>query len=145
MPSPRENLFGVRRNSVAAFTSRLGGKMGRWRGLWAKQEQRNREMLAQCEAGVPLAEIAAEHGVSAERVRQIVRRLGVPGTGPSAWSPTDTATLRRLWRKGLTASLIADQLGVTKNAITSRANRLDLPSRRPTNQEQPVVRMRKGR
>ena len=122
-----------------------GAKMGRWRGLWAKQEQRNREMLAQCEAGVPLAEIAAEHGVSAERVRQIVRRLGVPGTGPSAWSPTDTATLRRLWRKGLTASLIADKLGVTKDAITSRANRLDLPSRRPTNQEQPAVRMRKGR
>jgi DNA-binding CsgD family transcriptional regulator len=113
-----------------------GGKMGRRRGLWAKQEQRNREMLAQCEAGVPLAEIGAEHGVSAERVRQIVRCLGVPGTGPSAWSPTDTATLRRLWRKGLTASLIADQLGVTKDAITSRANRLDLPSRRPTNQEQ---------
>ena len=110
--------------------------MGRRRGLWAKQEQRNREMLAQCEAGVTLAEIGAEHGVSAERVRQIVRRLGVPGTGPSAWSQTNTATLRRLWLKGLSASLIAEQLGVTRNAITSRANRLDLPSRRPTNQEQ---------
>ena len=110
--------------------------MGRRRGLWAKQEQRNREMLAQCEAGVTLAEIGAEHGVSAERVRQIVRRLGVPGTGASAWSQTNTRALRRLWRKGLSASLIAEQLGVTRNAITSRANRLDLPSRRSTNQEQ---------
>jgi hypothetical protein len=110
--------------------------MGRRRGLWAKQEQRNREMLTQCEAGVTLAKIGAEHGVSAERVRQIVRRLGVPGTGLSAWSPTNTATLRKLWRKGLSASSIAEQLGVTKNAITSRAHRLELPSRRPTNQEQ---------
>ena len=78
-----------------------------------------------------LAAIGAEHGVSAERVRQIVRRLGVPGTGPSAWSPTNTATLRRLWRKGLSASLIAEQLGVSKNAVTGRANRLDLPSDDP--------------
>ena len=136
MPGPPAKSAWSDTEQCCSLTSRSGGKMGRRRGLWAKQEQRNREMLAQCEAGVTLAEIGAEHGVSAERVRQIVRRLGVPGTGPSAWSSTNTATLQRLWRKGLSASLIAEQLGVTRNAITSRANRLDLPSRRPTNQEQ---------
>jgi DNA-binding CsgD family transcriptional regulator len=136
MPGPPKKSAWSDTEHCCSFTFQSGDKMGRRRGLWAKQEQRNREMLAQCEAGVTLAEIGAEHGVSAERVRQIVRRLGVPGTGPSAWSPTNTATLRRLWRKGLSASLIAEQLGVTRNAITSRANRLDLPSRRPINQEQ---------
>ena len=115
---------------------------GRRRYPWAKQDQRNREMLAQREAGVTLAAIGAEHGISAERVRQIVRRLGVPGTPSLAWSATNTATLRRLWRKGLSASLIAEQLGVTKNAVTGRANRLDLPSRRPRYRaKRPVLRL----
>ena len=58
-----------------------GVSMGRGRRgyPWAKQDQRNREMLAQREAGVTLAAIGAAHGVSAERVRQIVRSLGVAG------------------------------------------------------------------
>ena len=142
MPGPPEKSAWSDTEQCCSLTSRSGDKMGRRRGLRAKQEQRNREMLAQCEAGVTLAEIGAEHGVSAERVRQIVRRLGVPGTGPSAWSPVNTATLRLLWRKGLSASLIAEQLGVSKNAVTGRANRLDLPSRRPRfRAKRPVLRL----
>ena len=109
--------------------------------LMGRDVARNREMLAQREAGVTLAAIGAAHGVSAERVRQIVRSLGVAAVS-QRWSQANTATLRRLWRKGLSASLIAEQLGVTKDAVTGRANRLDLPSRRPRfRAKRPVLRL----
>ncbi len=45
----------------------------------AVSSERNARIVARYRAGAPLEEIAAEHGLSAERVRQIARRAGEPG------------------------------------------------------------------
>jgi anti-sigma regulatory factor (Ser/Thr protein kinase) len=42
-------------------------------------EDRDQRILRQYRAGVTLQEIAADHGLSSERVRQIVRKAGEPG------------------------------------------------------------------
>ena len=102
---------------------------GRPRGLWADQQQRNQAMLAQHEAGGTFAEIGAEYGVTYERVRQVVRQMGRSGPGRHIWPPGLTRSLRALWTKGLPASAIAQRLGLTKDAVTSRARRLGLPPR----------------
>ena len=86
-------------------------------------------MLAKCKAGVTFAEIGAEYGVTKERVRQVVRRLGLSGPSRRPWAPDHTEVLRALWQEGLPASAIAARLGFTKHAVTGRARRLGLPSR----------------
>jgi GcrA cell cycle regulator len=47
----------------------------------------------------------------------------------ATWSAEKDDTLRKLWAEGLSASLIAERMGTTKNAIVGRARRLRLPSR----------------
>ena len=58
---------------------------------------------------------------AAERVRVI------PG---SVW-PSHDGELRRLWAEGLSSRIIANRMGVSKNAVLSRAHRLGLPQRAP--------------
>lgn len=48
-----------------------------------------------------------------------------------AWNPEQVAELRRLWDEGLSTRLIGLRMGVTKNAVIGKANRLGL-SPRPT-------------
>lgn len=48
------------------------------------------------------------------------------------WNASNIALLRRLWADGLSASIIADRFGVTKNAICGKVYRLGLPQRRTT-------------
>jgi GcrA cell cycle regulator len=48
----------------------------------------------------------------------------------NAWSPETTARLAELWEKGLSASLIGAELGVTRNSVLGRAFRLGLGKRR---------------
>ena len=48
--------------------------------------ERNARIVERYRAGAPLEEIAAEHGLSAERVRQIARRSGEPGRRTSRGS-----------------------------------------------------------
>jgi hypothetical protein len=56
-------------------------------------EGRNERIVEQYRAGTTLQEIAADHGLSAERVRQIVRRAGEPGRRKAA-SKTNGETVR---------------------------------------------------
>jgi GcrA cell cycle regulator len=48
------------------------------------------------------------------------------------WTPERTAALIALWDEELSTAEIGRRLGVTKNAVIGKANRLDLPQRRPT-------------
>jgi len=44
--------------------------------------------------------------------------------GQSEWTPDKDAAIREGFEKGLSARVIADQLGVTRNAILGRAYRM---------------------
>jgi len=46
------------------------------------------------------------------------------------WTDNKTAKLAKLWASPVSASKIAAQLGVTKNAVIGKAHRLELPPRR---------------
>lgn len=64
----------------------------------------------------------------------MTRRRDAPSL-PAAWPPELTATLARLWDKGMTASEIAASLAlatgrdITRNSILGKVNRLGLPPR----------------
>jgi hypothetical protein len=90
------------------------------------REKRNLEMLARLSTGASFAAVGAAYGISGERVRQIARQLGYAGRRNPHWPPEADARLRDLAADGLSASLIAQQVGTTKDAVTSRARRLGL-------------------
>ena len=49
---------------------------------------------------------------------------------PPTWTPERTDKLKTLWNKGISASLIAGQLGgISRNAVLGKAFRLKLPMR----------------
>ncbi|MDX1710102.1 MAG: GcrA family cell cycle regulator [Rhodovibrionaceae bacterium] len=45
------------------------------------------------------------------------------------WNDERIAELRKLWDEGLSASIIGERLGISKNAVVGKAHRLKLPSR----------------
>lgn len=49
--------------------------------------------------------------------------------GETVWNETLIERLRRLWTSGSTATVIARLLGTSRNAVTSKARRLDLERR----------------
>lgn len=51
--------------------------------------------------------------------------------GRGFWTEARIAELERLWAEGLLGSAIAERLGTTKDAVVSKAHRLDLASRLP--------------
>jgi len=58
--------------------------------------------------------------------------------GGTTWTAEQTATLTRLWNSGLSASLIAPQVGFSRGAVLGKLHRLGLLNRRPTTM--PTVR-----
>lgn len=60
-----------------------------------------------------------------------------------AWTDARVDTLKSLWKKGLSASQIAEELGeVTRNAVIGKAHRLGLSSR-PSPVKKPAKAKRK--
>lgn len=51
--------------------------------------------------------------------------------GRGFWTEARVAELERLWAEGLAGSAIAERLGTTKDAVVSKARRLELDSRLP--------------
>lgn len=51
---------------------------------------------------------------------------------PFTWTDEAVETLKRLWKEGLSASVIAAEMGhgLTRNSIVGKVHRLGLPSRR---------------
>jgi GcrA cell cycle regulator len=45
------------------------------------------------------------------------------------WNDERIAELRKLWDEGLSASIIGERLGISKNAVVGKAHRLKLPPR----------------
>jgi hypothetical protein len=58
--------------------------------------------------------------------------------GETPWTAEQTETMTRLWNSGLSASLIAPQVGFSRGAVLGKLNRLGLLNRRPTTM--PTVR-----
>jgi GcrA cell cycle regulator len=48
--------------------------------------------------------------------------------GPSIWTDELIAELTRFWAEGYSSSIIAEKLGITRNAVVGKINRLDLPT-----------------
>jgi GcrA cell cycle regulator len=92
-----------------------------------EHQARNQTIVARLNVGATLKGVSIEYGITPERVRQIARRLGYSGGRASPrWATDADKQLQELVRTGLSASLIADNLGVTKNAVIGRARRLGL-------------------
>lgn len=71
----------------------------------------------------------------------------MPRRSDKIWTDEDDAKVRVLWLTGMPAVEIGRRLGVTKNSIIGRKNRLNLPSREspikkrtPTQERKPAVR-----
>lgn len=60
---------------------------------------------------------------------------GAKRKGRPAWAPERIAALRRLWREGYSASMVAQELGVSRNAVLGRVYRMGLAR----NGSKPVV------
>lgn len=59
------------------------------------------------------------------------------------WTPQDEATLTRLWNAGHSGSQIAKVLRVSRNAVISKVNRLNLPHRETVSRRIPVAHILK--
>lgn len=57
--------------------------------------------------------------------------------GRGFWTAERVAELERLWAAGLPGSAIAERLGTTKDAVVSKAHRLDLDARIPETPAEP--------
>ncbi|SMF02692.1 hypothetical protein SAMN06265365_10623 [Tistlia consotensis] len=69
-----------------------------------------------------------------------MRRSPIPSGragGRGFWTAERIAELERLWAEGLAGSAIAERLGTTKDAVVSKAHRLDLESRLPETPAEP--------
>jgi GcrA cell cycle regulator len=69
------------------------------------------------------------------------RAAGYAPGGP--WTPALDAQLVTMWYDGLPTATIGERLGITKNAVIGRKNRLNLTSRQSPIKGGPVVRMRR--
>ncbi len=109
---------------------------------WARQvysdrvKERNGKIVEDLRAGLGVEDIAEKYGVTVYRARRI-RTLnfpcwwkGRPRTEQrTKWTPSRDRSLRELWHEGASTKRIAIHLGVTRNAIQSRARLIGLPSR----------------
>lgn len=60
-----------------------------------------------------------------------------------AWNPEQVAELRALWAEGLSTRLIGLRMGISKNSVIGKANRLHLsPRPSPVKRGEPKVRSR---
>ena len=48
------------------------------------------------------------------------------------WTNQREAILRRMWKGGASASIIGDELGISRNAVIGKVHRLGLEARLPT-------------
>ena len=73
-----------------------------------------------------------------------VRGEPLPGS-PRWWNPERTDMLTSMRAAGMSSTLIADELGTTRNAVLGKSNRLGLPSKLPTDQPTKPRRPHKAR
>src|SRR5688572_10805859 len=78
----------------------------------------------------PSAQPDQSHECYIDRSEAAVRRPETElNDAGSIWTDTLQARLRELWEQGLTASQIAAELSITRNAVIGKAHRLGLGGR----------------
>jgi hypothetical protein len=75
------------------------------------------------------AAIARELGISKAAVFRQARRLALPPRRPNAWPRSRVATLRALWRSGLSMAAIGRHLGVSGSRVSAKVHELGFPPR----------------
>ena len=76
--------------------------------------------------------------------KQKLRGAAATQSANSSWTVERVETLTKLWNEGFYASEIGKVLGITRNAVIGKANRLKLTARDPLLFRR-VVKQRKGR
>ena len=96
----------------------------------SETHDRDRIILERLSAALTIRAVAAEFGITHQRVSQIRQRL--TGTRSSAarrgWPPARIERLESLQREGLTVAAIARELGVSRSAVAGKLHRLRLRS-----------------
>jgi len=107
--------------------------------------RRNRAIVKRLAAGASPRAVGAEFGVTARHIARI--RMQVTGArlrpAYARWAANRVARLRLLWRRGLSTAEIGRLLGVSKNAVVGKIDRLELPP--PSAELQARKRRRSGR
>ena len=109
-----------------------------------ENHDRNRAILERLSVGLTVRAVAAEFGITHQRVSQIRQRL----TGARSraahppWFPDRIERLQRLQCEGLKHAAIARELGVSRSAVVSKLYRLRRRSqrKRPLPERQRVAR-----
>jgi hypothetical protein len=87
-------------------------------------------IIAQHARGMTLQAIGTTHGITKERVRQLLNTAGVvtgrPGYSWEYWTERQVAGLRAGLAAGLTAAAIGRGIGKTRNSVIGKARRLNL-------------------
>jgi hypothetical protein len=118
--------------------SRRGSQYARW-------SVRVAELIEHYTAGLRYPAIAALMDLSANAVAAKAKRLQLAGVLPErrrvrrvpmssraprrVWTASASDELRELWNQGYSAQAIGKHLGVSKNAVIGKANRLGLTPR----------------
>jgi hypothetical protein len=80
-----------------------------------------------------VAQLREITGASDAHVRHVLTECALPYARERdpdlRWSDEMSAELSRLWARGLSLTAIGHRLGVSRNAVASKARRLDLPKR----------------
>jgi biotin operon repressor len=108
-------------------------------------DRRNRAIVKRLAAGASPRAVGAEFGLTAKRICQIHMQVTGARLRPpyASWPANHVARLRLLWRRGLSTAEIGRLLGVSKNAVVGKIDRLELPP--PSGELQARKRRRSGR
>ena len=109
------------------------------------RDRRNRAIVKRLAAGTSPRAVGAEFGLTAKRICQIHMQVTGARLRPpyASWPANHVARLRLLWRRGLSTAEIGRLLGVSKNAVVGKIDRLELPP--PSGELQARKRRRSGR
>ena len=107
--------------------------------------RRNRAIVKRLAAGASPRAVGAEFGLTAKRICEIHMQVTGARLRPpyASWPANRVARLRLLWRRGLSTAEIGRLLGVSKNAVVGKIDRLELPP--PSAELQARKRRRSGR
>ena len=104
-------------------------------------DTRDRVIVVRYQAGATAKFLADRYALSSQRVSQILIAAGIRSrrnVRHSDWTDDQISTLRRMWAAGDMTRQIADVLGLTRNAVIGKANRLKLKPR-----PSPIIRQKK--
>jgi hypothetical protein len=100
-------------------------------GVMAKRgarDRRNRAIVNRLAAGASTRAVGAEFGLTAVQIGRIRMQATGARLRPAytPWPADRVARLRLLWRRGLSTAEIGRLLGVSKNAVVGKIDRLEL-------------------